>query len=142
MNKTNFQPHIGWHDNTIHGFRIQEIKAHESEIIFDVDHIVEWRKSTDGEFSFLVAPADLIFHRVTSLIISIDYEIVPAMVQPMVINEIHLHEKQNEYGYHFLACEIEIQWPPKGRIAFAAKNYSLNLRANPVETDNQSLPRT
>jgi len=81
---------IRWHDNAIHGFRIVEgADNHGGTLAFDIDFILEWLPGGSGSFTFKIEPSALIFHEVTDLVISIDYAVATAAVQPMTIHEIH-----------------------------------------------------
>ncbi len=66
-----------WHDNLIYGLHLEapdpDSGNWQSNLLLDIDHIVEWVCGTDGSIKFLVAPATLAFHDVTGLCIDIDY---------------------------------------------------------------------
>ena len=65
-----------WHDNSVYGLRLV-IGDHErgdwrSDLVLDIDHIVEWVYAADRRPRFRVAPATLVFHDVTDLQIAVD----------------------------------------------------------------------
>jgi len=95
---------------------------------------------------FLVAPATFIFHNVTDLRISIDFddsglqrassEIRIGGVTRMQ----QLKEEQNiclEWPYYF--WRIEIMSPPASEITFGASGFTQTLRAAPVLLAEQKL---
>lgn len=63
---------LGFHDSRIHGVYFDVCASEfKSEVVFDIDYIVRWpEKSGDG---FLVAPALLVFEKVTDLLLHIDW---------------------------------------------------------------------
>ena len=75
MTSTEFAPYL-WHDNVVHAFRLDlahpELNHWRSELVLDIDHIVNWRCSADGSAQFLVTPATLTFHDAADLCISLD----------------------------------------------------------------------
>ena len=94
---------FGWHDNAIHAFRIAEgDDGCSGQLTLDIDYILEWitPMGQGDRFSFVVAPADLVFHKVTDLVISVDYVSCSASLQPMTIEEIHreVHTYPNGYS--------------------------------------------
>ncbi|WP_263147850.1 hypothetical protein [Pseudomonas sp. RIT-PI-AD] len=59
-----------WHDNKIWGINLEQ-DLFESNLIIDIDHIVDWSGACEGHF--LVAPAYLVFSDVTDLRVVIDW---------------------------------------------------------------------
>jgi hypothetical protein len=64
---------LSWHDNHVHAVRVHEGEHGPGRLEIDLDFIVEWLRPSDESFRFLVAPATLIFHRVTDLKVALDY---------------------------------------------------------------------
>jgi hypothetical protein len=68
---------LSWHDDTVYGLRfaVGDIARGDwrSELVLDLDHIVEWLCGQDRSVRFRVAPATLIFHDVTDLRIALDW---------------------------------------------------------------------
>ena len=68
---------LSWHDNHLYGVHISigdiEQGDWRSDLVFDIDSIVEWVCETDGRCQFRVAPAALTFHHVTDLHLAIDW---------------------------------------------------------------------
>jgi hypothetical protein len=60
-----------WHDDALYGMRLDigDVARGDwlSDLVLDIDHIVEWLCGADGQCRFRVAPATLAFHRVTDL---------------------------------------------------------------------------
>src|ERR1051326_2235548 len=66
-----------WHDDLIYGMHLRCAdpmrNIWRSELVFDIDHIVEWVPQPGGGMQFLMAPAILVFHDVSDLAIAIDF---------------------------------------------------------------------
>jgi hypothetical protein len=128
-----------WHDNAIHGIRVEEgDDGCLGQLILNIDFIVEWLASTDNTFSFRIAPADLAFHGVSDLIISVNYAAATAAVQPMMIHQIHRESMTHPNGYSEYSWKVEINWP-SGFISFKANGYTQTLRQEPVTSGAQYL---
>lgn len=135
LNSDDYNPNA-WHDNHIHGFSIREGENGAGSLVLDIDHITEWLPPKDGLFSFKLAPAYLVFHEISDLVIAIDYAGLPAAIQPLSIGKIERQEMADENGYMYMQWRIEINWP-RGAIAFKGRGFSLELRAEPVESSSQ-----
>lgn len=140
MVKTDDFEQIQWHDNAIHGIRIVEGDDEcLGDLVLDVDFIVEWLPPVNGMFSFRIAPADLTFHKVSDLVISVDYASATAVVQPMVIHEIHREAISYPNGYSEYSWRIEINWPTNSVITFKASGFTQQLRMEPITSGAQYL---
>jgi hypothetical protein len=68
---------ISWHDNLVYGllFNVGDVAKGDwrSELVLDIDHIVEWICGTDSYAWFRVAPATLTFHDVTDLRVNFNF---------------------------------------------------------------------
>jgi hypothetical protein len=68
---------LRWHDNIIYALHLDAADPDRgvwrSDLVLDIDHIVEWICGTDGSVQFRIAPATLVFHDVTDLRITIDF---------------------------------------------------------------------
>src|SRR5512142_25972 len=66
-----------WHDNLVYGMHLRcadpERNVWRSELVLDIDHIVEWVPQSGGGMRFLMAPATVIFHDVSELKVAIDF---------------------------------------------------------------------
>ncbi len=131
-----------WHDNAIHGFRIIEGEdGCSGELVLDIDYIVEWLQPQDDNaaFEFRVAPANLTFHEVTDLVVSVDYAASTAAFQPMIIHEIQREFVTNPKGYSSFVWNIDINWPRKSHISFHSSGFTQVLRAEPIVFGAQYL---
>jgi hypothetical protein len=132
-----------WHDNAIHAFRIVEGgDGCSGELILDIDFILEWLAPVENAFSFRVAPADLTFHEVTDLVVSINYASATAATQPMTIYEIRREAITYPSGHKSFKWNIEINWPPKAFISFQSVGFTQSLRMEPVTSGAQYLLAT
>jgi hypothetical protein len=131
---------MNWHDNVVHGFQLVEgADGYSGELILDIDHIVEWIKSADSTFSFVLTPSNLVFHNVTELIISINYAAAAAALQPISIGEIYREIFFYPNGYSSYRWKIVISWPSNSYITFLASGFSQISRKPSVISDSQCL---
>jgi hypothetical protein len=137
----NFESH-NWHDNAIHGIQIEQNEnGCDGSLILDIDYIAEWCSEENEAYSFKVAPADLIFHEVTDLVISIDYAIASAALQPMTIHEIQRNEYVYPNGQLAFSWVIQINWPSYSFIKFTSCGFTQKLRKKPKSTGAQYLSK-
>lgn len=133
---------LGWHDNAIHAFRIAEgDDGCSGQLTLDIDYIVKWISPIDegGRFSFVVSPADLVFHEVTDLVISIDYASCSASLQPMMIGEIQREVFTYPNGYSSFSWKIELNGPEDSFISFHSPRMSQVLKGEAVRSTSQWL---
>ena len=140
-----------WHDNLIYGVHLAtpdpDAGVWRSDLVLDIDHIVEWICGTDGGVQFRVAPATLVFHDVTDLKISADCS---GGEHRYTLNELSINDITRQpapaFGVDasraYFNWRIELNSPQDGEIAFGASGYTLTLRADPVLLDDQRLPPT
>jgi hypothetical protein len=133
-----FTPYA-WHDNIIHAVRTRISHPEEgdwlSELIFDIDHIVEWPCSAAGQFK--VAPATLTFHDAGDLSISIDSGKTDGQVALYEWSIDHIAraaiaDQKVCLDRPFFRWRIELNWPEGGHIGFAASGFTQTLRSEPV----------
>jgi hypothetical protein len=133
-----FAPYA-WHDNIIHALRIRISHPEEgdwlSELILDIDHIVEWPCSADRPFK--VAPATLTFHDAGDLSVSIDSGKTDGRVALHEWSIDHIareaiSEQQVALDRPFYRWRIELNWPKGGHIGFAGSGFTQALRSDPV----------
>ena len=139
---------LSWHDNIVYGLRFDVGDSFKgdwrSDLIFDIDHIVEWVCGVDGGVKFRVAPATLTFHDASDLRIAVDFGDSSGRT---ALNELSIAGITREAiptpdGYPEWACyrwRIELNWPQGGEIAFGASGFTQTLRAEPVLLDEQRL---
>ncbi len=130
---------MSWHDVSVHGFRIIENEGNTgtSELVFDIDYILEWINETDG-FSFVVAQSTLQFHEVFGLKFSLDYTSCSAGMCAFSIGRIEREQIDNPYGYVRFKWYIQINWPD-GLIEFESSGFSQWLVGKPIRQNKQSL---
>src|SRR5687768_10709881 len=65
---------LSWHDNPVYSFSIDnDVTLWKSDLIFDVDFIVEWLCTVGRTAQFKIAAATLTFHHVTDLKVNVDW---------------------------------------------------------------------
>jgi len=138
-----------WHDNLIYGIHLQGADPDRgiwrSDLVLDIDHIVEWICGEDRQVSFLVAPATLVFHDVSDLRIDVDFG---SSGHSMTINELSVAQIVREPAERMAAAgapphfawRIELNLPQGSEICFGASGYTQTLRSEPKLTEEQRLP--
>ena len=134
-----------WHDNLIYGLQFNigdpEKQEWQSELIFDIDFIVEWLCEPSGEYRFRVAPATLVFHEVGDLSLAIDHGDSGGRngLTEWAINSVTRDRLDRPFGYW--RWTIGLSMPPGGTIAFCASGFTQTLRSEPTLSLEQRLPR-
>ena len=136
---------LSWHDNTVYGLRLEigdpERGDWRSNLVLDIDHIVEW---ICGSARFRVAPATLSFHHATDLRIAVDcgdsggQVALHALCIDTVARE-RIVDQKICLDRPYYRWRIAFNWPRGGEIRFAASDFTLALRAEPVLQDQQQL---
>ena len=138
-----------WHDNIVYGLRIDvgdpARDDWHSDLVLDIDHIVEWVRGTGGGVRFRVAPATLAFHNVTDLSLAVDFGDSGGQVS---MNELSIDAITRQRVEDQKVCldrpyyrwGIALNLPSGGEIAFCASGITQALRAEPVLLDEQRLP--
>ncbi len=139
---------LSWHDNTLYGWRFDvgdpEAGTWHSNLVLDIDHIVEWVCGTENDVMFRVAPAALVFHNVTDLKIGIDWGDSGhrAALHPMSIDRVTRAQIENQqicFDRPYYRWQIALNWPQDGEISFGASDFTQTLRAAPVLQEQQQI---
>ena len=138
---------VSWHDNLIYAIQIcapnPEHGDWRSDLVLDIDHIVEWVCGADGRVKFRVAPATLVFHDVTDLRVRLDM----GGASPLALNELSIDGitktpapppglPSSRLYHHW---RIALNLPRNGELTFGASGYTRTLRAEPLLLDEQRL---
>jgi hypothetical protein len=136
-----------WHDNLVYAllFNVGDVAKGDrrSELVLDIDHIVEWICGTNGGARFRIAPATLTFHDVTDLRVSFDFG---GSGHRQTLNELSIAAISQEpvptpsVAQPYGRWRIELNLPRGGEITFGASGYTQTFRAEPVLLDDQRLP--
>src|SRR5690348_10864963 len=108
---------LSWHDNHVHGLRIEAGEDGAGELELDIDHILEWLKSGES-FRYRISPARLRFHVVTDLRLMIDWAAASAAFGPFSIGGIERRFERRS-RYTAICWRIPVNFPP-GEITFEA----------------------
>ena len=142
-----YEPHA-WHDDTLYGLRLEigdpERDDWRSNLVLDLDHIVEWICGSEGGAQFRVAPATLTFHDVTDLQIAVDCgdtggQVALYTLSIDAITRERIVEQKICFDRPYYRWRIALNWPRGGEIRFGASEFTLGLRAEPVLQDQQQL---
>lgn len=118
---------VSWHDVHVWGMavRVGEMRDGDftSDLVLDVDFIVEWMCDTDRRVRFRVAPAELVFHSVSDVHVALDWRgpsrgpnvVVPA--SPAQID--HIARAPLDGSPSRWAWSVVMSDPDGGRIASA-----------------------
>lgn len=140
MNKTTWTDaefaSLAWHDNHVHGFTIREGEDGEGVFILDLDYICEWLCGSDKICTFMVAPADLVFHEVTNLRIHVDgtgISLGPLSIGEVTREVVNHTNQRTSYRWRILFNF------PQGEISFESSGFVQTLRAGPIHSPQQCL---
>ncbi len=137
---------LSWHDNIVYALRFSVGDAMRgdgrSDLVFDIDHIVEWVRSETGQIQFRVAPATLTFHDVTDLRIAVDFgdSGCQTMMNELSISTIArktLTDQKICLDRPYYQWRIDLNLPQGGHIAFGASGMSQEIRADPILLEEQ-----
>jgi hypothetical protein len=139
---------LSWHDDSLYGLRIAlgdiELGDWRSELVFDLDHIVEWICDDPEQVRFRVAPATLTFHDVTDLAIAVDWGdsghrtgLHEAAID--TITRAPVADQKICLDRPYYRWRIALSWPSGGEIAFGASGFTQRLRAAPRLLDEPKL---
>jgi hypothetical protein len=140
---------LSWHDDTLYGLRLEvgDVARGDwrSELVLDLDHIVEWVCVPGRNTCFRVAPATLTFHDVTDLRVALDWGDSghrTALGEPQIdgITRGPVPDQQICLDRPYYRWRIAFNWPRGGALGFGASGFSQTLRAAPVLLDQQRLP--
>jgi hypothetical protein len=139
---------LSWHDNALYGLRLEvgdpASGDWRSDLVLDIDHIIEWLCGPDRGVRFRVAPATLAFHDPTDLGIAIDCGDGGRQIarHPLSIDTITREPIRERICLDrpYWRWRIMLNWPPGGAIIFGASGFTQTLRAEPVLLDQQQLP--
>src|SRR5882724_3040584 len=127
---------LSWHDNSVHAFRLVEGDYGIGELILDLDHILEWIEA-EKVYRFRVAPAELRFHNVTDLRMTLDYSAPTAALTPFTLEGIQCTQTAGDRSSHWI---LNINWPV-GQISFFSTGFTQRLTAEPMVSAKQNLDR-
>jgi hypothetical protein len=130
---------LSWHDVHVHALRLERFDESEgtADLILDVDYILEWQKSGSG-ILFNVCQADLRFHNVFGLKVSLDYASPSAGMCPFSIAGIERKSFTAPTGFRSYHWRIPINWP-QGSLEFDAPSFSQRLVGKPHVQSRQFL---
>jgi hypothetical protein len=140
---------LSWHDDTDYGLRFEVGDSARgdwrSELVLELDHIVEWVCGSDRSVRFRVAPATLVFHDITDLRIALDWGDSghrTALGEPQIdaITRAALEDQKICLDRPYYRWRIALNWPPGGEVGFGASGLTQTLRAAPLLLDQQRLP--
>ena len=137
-----------WHDNYVYALAVSigDVARGDwrSELVLDIDHIVEWICEAAPRLRFRVAPATLTFHNVTDLRINLDWgdsgcqtAVSEASIQ--VIDRSPVGDQKICLDQPYYRWRIEMNNPDGSVITFGATGFTQLLRAEPLLIDEQKL---
>jgi hypothetical protein len=138
---------LSWHDCYVHGIELRAGDPDEndwtSDLALDIDFIAGCQ--APGQYS--VAPADLVFHGVTDPRIRIDWgdsghQAALHLVSIHVIERERVRDQKVHLDRPYYRWRILLNWPDGGEISFGAVGFTQTLRAAPVLSQKEHLPRS
>ena len=130
-----------WHDATISAFRLDVVDGAggvwRSDLILEIDYIVEWICGTDGSCRWRVAPATLTFHDSGDLRIAVDCGDSGGQSALFVwsIHEItrqRIIDQKVCFDRPYYRWRVALNWPQGGEITFCASGFTQILLAEPT----------
>lgn len=130
---------MSWHDCSIHSLALDQGGEYQSDLVLDLDYIVEWHKTGDRSLRFSVAPALLRFQNVDKLHI----QMLLHFKQALEIYSIDCVPKEDKRfkSYHWTIKIQSYLEETDNRIEFDATGFVQELTAPPVMIETQSLTR-
>jgi hypothetical protein len=127
---------MGWHDATVHAIAFNE-DEHNAELLLDLDYIVRWidPEPPAEHFSFLVAPATLVFENVWYL----DGELGAAERTLLQIQDIHRHDPENDRQREMGLQRWVVEWSQGHELTLLASGFRQHFRRRPVHGCAQRL---
>jgi hypothetical protein len=121
---------MSWHDNFVHAISYDPEKY---SFELDIDHICEWidPRNENGNFSFALAPATLIFENASDL----DIDIKIGSVVDFSIYEIKRENVENKFRPDIPIFKFTIVMDHLGKIELHATDYKMYVRKKPIESD-------
>jgi len=138
-----------WHDDTIYGLSLRcpdpDRGVWTSDLIFDIDHIVEWLCTPDGSATFRVAAATLAFHDAGSLKMDFDFgtgwgDGLSALSIAEIARQPDPAGNAGRPGLKRHRFTIRLTVPPGGEISLLASGHTLTRRGPAHLLDQQTLP--
>jgi hypothetical protein len=142
---------LSWHDCHIWSVRFDIGDPDEgdwtTDLVLELDFILEWLRPEPTRFAFRVAPACLAFHGVTDPRITISWGAsgFQNAIHPVSIDRIDRDRVQDQKVYldrPYFSWRIALNWPADGEIAFGAVGFTQSFLAEPVTLESQHLPRS
>jgi hypothetical protein len=136
---------VSWHDNPIYGFSIDnDVSQWKSDLVFDIDYIIEWLCGVGAPAQFRIAAATLTFHHVTDLRASIDWgdSGMQVAVAEMVLDHIAREQVKEQlicFDRSYYRWTLRLNSPRPGEISFGSSGFTQVLRQEPVLCDQQRL---
>jgi hypothetical protein len=142
---------LSWHDDHVYGIHLSigdiERGDWRSDLVLDIDHIVEWVCGVGRSVRFLVAPATLTFHHVTDLRLAADWS---DSGHRMALHELSIArivrapvpDQKICLDRPYWRWRIETNLPAAGEVSFGASGFTQVPRAEPVLQDEQKLARS
>jgi len=140
---------LSWHDCHVWGLALRpgdpDAGDWRSDLILDIDFIVEWLCGVDRVTRFRVAPADLVFHGVTDLRVHVDWDAGDQVALHSLsidgVDRTLVHNQRVYLDRPYYGWTVRLNWPAGGTIGFGAVGFTQTLRDDPVVTAAQWLGR-
>ena len=133
---------LSWHDNRIHAIAFTcPGDGYDYNLTFDIDYIVEWIKTPNGSFRFVVAPAMLVFCQARNILIEarLNYR------EPPTIDRIE-REDISTAAEQKIGCRpyrwtifLQSSSTANNRIVLESAAFEQKLRKSPTTQDSQWL---
>ena len=132
---------LSWHDNHVHGISFRNPEEDYSfDLIFDIDHVLEWIEIPNDGYEYIVAPATLTFHEVDKVV----FDVKLAYKEDLAIDFIDRQEittdAQRNVGDKLYRWKISLHSSQHDNvIVFESSRFTQELRREPIRSDDYRL---
>ena len=130
---------MSWHDCRIHSIALDQEGQWQSDLVIDMDYILEWQGGSGDVLRFRIAPAVLRFMDVDKLSLDVSLEYQQSM-DIYSIERAPIGDKGFDC-FHWLISLTVFPEQQKNRIEFDATGFVQELTGDVVETGSQHLAK-
>ncbi len=134
-----------FHDDSIYAIRLispePDQKDWRSELVLDIDHILDWIRHDNGQISFRLVQANLCFANVSNLKVTFGYP--DTSISPLPIDRIACSDKAavTRGDYQEFDWEIALNDQLSGALTFRSAGHRLEKTGRPIECEQQQIPQ-
>ncbi|MSP38146.1 MAG: hypothetical protein EXR70_06615 [Deltaproteobacteria bacterium] len=132
-----------WHDNAVHGVSFRNPDEDYSfDLIFDIDHVVEWIEIPNDGYEYIVSPATLTFHDVDKVVFDVKLNYKENLEINFIDRQDISTDAQRNVGYKLYRWKISLHSQSSQHenvIVFESSGFTQELRRDPIRSDYYRL---